>query len=113
MALDDIVFTDGDPQNFLLELPATAFSGALTDITADGGHVSPGIITELDLWQAIFEGTMTYAEAMRIMYASLANKSDGGGTATIHLRDKADTKNRITATVDASGNRTAVSVDGT
>jgi hypothetical protein len=113
VALYDIVFADGDPQNFIAELPATSYSGALTDISADGAHHAPGIVLEENLWQAIFEGTMTYAEAMRIMYATLANKSDGGGSATVHFRDKADGKNRITATVDASGNRSAVSVDGT
>ena len=29
----------------------------------------------------------------------------------INTRDQADTKNRITATVDANGNRTAVTLD--
>jgi hypothetical protein len=46
------------------------------------------------------------------MLAALAGKSAGGGTATITMRDQADTKNRISATVDASRNRTAVTIDG-
>lgn len=58
------------------------------------------------------EGALTLAQALRIILAALAGESDGGGTATIHFRDQADTKNRITATVDGDGNRTAISVDG-
>ena len=57
---------------------------------------------------AIVEGTVTMAHAMQLILAACAGKVDGGGTTTIHFRDIADTKNRITATVDASGNRSAI-----
>lgn len=112
MALGDIVFADGDVQNFLVELPASSYTGALADISADGDHQSPGEVTELNTWDEIVEGTMTARQLMRIMYAVLANKSAGGGTTTITFRDKADGKDRVTATVDTAGNRTAVTVDG-
>ena len=53
-------------------------------------------------------------EYMNVVSAVLAGKSSGGGTATIVFRDAGDTKNRISATVDADGNRTAVGTqDGT
>lgn len=61
----------------------------------------------------VIEGTLTLRQAVRIYLAALAGKSAGGGTATITFRDKADSKNRISATVDADGNRTAVTLDGT
>jgi hypothetical protein len=43
----------------------------------------------------------------------LAGKSSGGGTATIIFRDTADGTDRVTATVDADGNRTGVVLDVT
>jgi hypothetical protein len=46
--------------------------------------------------------------AIKLMLAVLTGKSSGGGTATIVFRDVNDAKNRISATVDADGNRTAV-----
>lgn len=57
------------------------------------------------------EGTLTLRQMMKLFKAALAGKSAGGGSATITFRDNADTKNRITATVDADGNRTAVTLD--
>lgn len=59
------------------------------------------------------EGSTTLRQAVRIMIAALAGKSSGGGSSTITYRDLADTKNRISATVDANRNRTAVTRDGT
>lgn len=61
---------------------------------------------------ALVEGTLTTTQVFRIMLAALAGKMDGLAGTTVHARDQADSKNRITATVDANGNRTAVAVDG-
>ncbi|NJL71360.1 MAG: hypothetical protein HC888_06970 [Candidatus Competibacteraceae bacterium] len=61
----------------------------------------------------VVEGSLTLRHVVRILLAALANKAAGGGTTNITFRDRADSKNRISATVDASGNRTAVTVDGT
>ena len=38
-------------------------------------------------------------------------KASGGDTTSIKFRDLADTKNRVTETVDANGNRTSVTLD--
>lgn len=57
------------------------------------------------------EGTITLREILRVVLSSLAGKSAGGGTGTVTFRDNGDTKNRISATVDANGNRTAVTLD--
>ncbi len=65
------------------------------------------------LTNAAIEGTQTFWGMFKIMAASLAGKSSGGGTATIIFRDVADVKPRITATADANGNRSAMTLDGT
>lgn len=60
---------------------------------------------------AIVEGTETLAELLRLLRAALVGKSNGFPTGPAHFRDRADAKNRITATVDADGNRTAITTD--
>jgi hypothetical protein len=46
--------------------------------------------------------------ALKLLLSVLTGKSSGGGTVTPVFRDLADTKDRISVTVDANGNRTAV-----
>ena len=58
------------------------------------------------------EGSLTDEEIKRIILSALGGKSSGGGTTTIKFRDLADSKDRITATVDSNGNRTEVTLDG-
>lgn len=55
----------------------------------------------------------SFREVVNVMSAALAGKSTGGGTANIKFRDLGDTKDRISATVTAVGDRTAVTNDGT
>jgi hypothetical protein len=62
---------------------------------------------------AVFEGSLTIKSGLRVFLAALAGKSAGGGTGTRTFRDAADAKDRITATIDASNNRTAITLDGT
>jgi hypothetical protein len=59
------------------------------------------------------ETSWTLRQAMRILLAALAGKLSGAATTTVAIRDVGDSKDRITATVDASGNRSAVSYDKT
>lgn len=59
------------------------------------------------------EGTLTMREMLRVILAATAGKSAGGGTATITFRNIADNKNRISATMDENGNRTAITLDAT
>lgn len=58
------------------------------------------------------EGSETYQESLRLMRAEAAGKLAVSGT-TVTIRDAADSKNRITATVDSNGQRTAVTTDVT
>lgn len=59
----------------------------------------------------VVAGTTTLRQALRGFIAALIGKADGLGTTTVHYRDIADTKNVITATVDADGNRSAITLD--
>lgn len=61
----------------------------------------------------VYEGSTTMRQFLRLATAALFGKLNGAATTTINIRDIADTKNRITATVDADGNRTAVTTDAT
>ncbi len=63
------------------------------------------------VWAYVIEGTSTAAEFMRGMAAALMGLISGAGTTTITIRDVANSKNRIVATVDENGNRTAVTRD--
>ena len=83
---------------------------ALTDFGKTGYALSAaGVDAVLD---EVVEGTTTFRQMLRIFMAVLAGKSAGGGTVTLTFRDNADGKDRITATVDSSGNRTAMTLDG-
>ena len=64
------------------------------------------------VWDHAVEGTYTAEQVMRIMSAALAGKASGLDTLNPVFRDLSDTKNRITATTDVNGNRSAVTVDG-
>jgi hypothetical protein len=60
------------------------------------------------------EAGLNLRAALRIITAALAGKVSGAGGSTITFRAaEADHKARIVATVDASGNRSAVTLDGT
>lgn len=62
---------------------------------------------------AAVEGVETLVETIRLLRSALVGKSDGFPAGPAHFRDRADTKSRITATVDADGNRTVVATDAT
>lgn len=61
----------------------------------------------------VVEGSYTLRQLMRLFASALLGQLSGAATATNTFRDLANSKNRITATVDGDGNRTAVSLDGT
>lgn len=57
------------------------------------------------------ETSFTPRQSLRLMLSALTGKLSGAATATVVIRNTPDTKNRITAAVDANGNRTAVTYD--
>ncbi len=87
----------------------TEIAAILADTGTDGVALSAGAVDAI--LDEVVEGTLTLRHILRLALATLAGKSAGGGTATITFRDNGDSKNRISATVDANGNRTAVTLD--
>jgi hypothetical protein len=58
------------------------------------------------------ETGLTLRQALRVIAAATAGKVSGGGTSTITIRNAvADGADRIVATVDSNGNRTAITYD--
>ena len=68
-------------------------------------------ITVAEIIAGVADGSYDLQEMLRIIFSACSGKSNGGGTSTVNFRDSGDTKNRITATVDANGNRTSISLD--
>jgi hypothetical protein len=75
----------------------------------DYAAAAPGYVATV--FDAVVEGSTTVRQLLRAFASALASKVSGAGTTTIVFRDIGDTKDRITATVDASGNRSAITLD--
>lgn len=57
------------------------------------------------------EGAYTFRQFLRLFAASLGGKLSGAATTTVTIRNVSDSKNVVVATVDADGNRSAVTLD--
>lgn len=65
----------------------------------------------LDRADAVETG-LTLRQALRLIAAAAAGKLSGAATTTIVIRNAvADSKDRVTATVDSDGNRSAITLD--
>ena len=64
-----------------------------------------------DILDEVVEGSHTFRQLLRGFAAALLAKASGLETTNAIYRDVDDSKNRIDATVDADGNRTAVTLD--
>lgn len=60
---------------------------------------------------AVIEGAVTLQQSLRLANAANGGKLSGAATTTVLIRDLGDTKDRVDATVDADGNRSAVTLD--
>lgn len=84
-------------------------------IAVDTATDIPALIAALNDYNPathISEGSETYQETIRLIRAVLVGKSAQSGT-TETFRDLADTKDRVTATVDEDGQRTSITTDAT
>jgi len=99
---------------------ATGFNIVTPDVagTAAGLHSTTNDkidalnnITVADILAGVIEGTITLQQSLRGLMATEFGKASGGDTTSIKFRNLADTKNRITETVDSNGNRTSVTLD--
>ena len=64
-----------------------------------------------DVLDEAVEGSRTLRQILRGYSSALLGKISGGGSSTETFRDIDDSKDRITATVDSDGNRTAITLD--
>ncbi len=104
--VDDATRIDASTLNTLSGHDPGATIASQTDITGLAN------LTLADIIAGITDGALDLQEMMRIITAFAAGLSNGGGTTTHIFRDSNDSKDRITATVDADGNRTNVVLDG-
>jgi hypothetical protein len=84
-----------------------AVGAAMTLTSGERDSVAAAL---LDLANGIETG-YTVRQALRLMASAMAGKLSGAETTTVSIRNLTDGKTRISATVDAFGNRTAVSHD--
>lgn len=92
-------------------LPAApaATGDAMTLTTGERNAVADALLDRADG----VESGESPRQTLRLVRAATVGKSDGFPNGPAHFRDRADSKNRITATVDVDGNRTAISTDAT
>jgi hypothetical protein len=90
-------------------IASTAFAAGAIDaasLSADAGlEIADAVHDE------VVDGVITHRQSIRLLNSASGAKLSGAGTATVFIRDLGDTKDRVTATVDASGNRSAVTRD--
>jgi hypothetical protein len=76
------------------------------------GRVNQKNSVAVEILASAVDGATTLAESVRLQNAVLAGKVSGAGTGTEVFTGLDGTTTRVTSTVDASGNRTAVVVNG-
>lgn len=93
---------------------ALADAGVTTTVTGriDAAISTRSTLTADQVWAYVVEGSYTALQFIRLITAALTGKLSGAATTTVTIRDASDTKARITATVDADGNRSSVTLDG-
>ena len=90
--------------NWVLVPTPPASTGAVPDVALTAAAVD-AILDE------VVEGSTTLRQLLRGFASALLSKANGLATSTANYRDLADSKNRIVATVDADGNRSAITLD--
>lgn len=86
---------------------------AVTTRLASGSYTAPPSAASIAsaVWGTTVDGVYTAIQLLRGMAAALIGKLSGAATATVTIRNPSDTKDVLTATVDADGNRSAVTKD--
>lgn len=107
----NIILAKGVGLTGLNDIPAADVWAVATRAITDKAGFSLSAAGVDDVLDEVVENTLTLRQLLRLSFSALAGKCAGGGTASIKFRDHADSKDRITATVDATGNRTAVTLN--
>lgn len=94
---------------------AVAISGSTTaadNVEANIGHLDADVSgVAAAVWAVVVDGTRTAIQLMRGFTAALLGKSSGLNVGTPTYRNIADSKDVITASSDADGNRSSVTLD--
>lgn len=109
-----LAVVQADTDNIQTRLPAALVAGKI-DASLDAAGLQTDAVNEIrdSIFAQVIEGAFSFIQYTRIMGSVLLGKLSGAATATNSFRDTSDTKNRVVATVDPVGNRTAISYDGT
>jgi hypothetical protein len=109
-----LVQQNNDKTNYVLTQPFPANFSALA-IAPTTGYVSIGPVTVTGTVQLAANGLdlvrvegVNARQALALVYCAETSKVSGAGGGAVAIRDQADTVDRITADVDASGNRLSV-----
>jgi hypothetical protein len=96
-------------------------SGTLDGSNLTGlAHMAASILSYGDLtpeglrdavWGALLESGFTAQDLLRLAAGGAAGKLSGAASTTVVIRDVSDLHDLITATVDADGNRSAITLD--
>jgi hypothetical protein len=87
-------------------------TGALSATIAPATDLTAGIFSSYLLDNEDVESGLTLRKALRLIAAATAGKVSGAAGSTVTIRNAvADGKDRIVATVDSNGNRTAITYD--
>lgn len=98
-----------DKLNAMVELIGSPGSYAFTQVALSQTAAAPTVGEIADgVWDEQVDGTTTARQSMRGQNSVLMGKVSGLDGAAGVFRDLADTKDRVSATVDEFGNRTAV-----
>lgn len=100
----------------LINGEATTVFGPMRGRARAGSVIKVNELTQDDVTGAVLESViepgLTLRQALRLLAASMAGKLTGGGSTEVTIRNAvADSKDRIVATVDSSGNRSAITYD--
>lgn len=98
------------PVSRMLTVAYTTDSDSSGNVALSTGEYNTIATAILDLSNGV-ETSLTLKQALRLMVAAAAGKVSGAATNTITFRNIGDSKNRIVATVDAHGNRSAITTD--
>lgn len=109
-------FIDTEIADIQARLPAALVGGridssigAMAANTLTASALASDAVDEI-LDDTIGDGSITVRQALRVLIAGMAGKLSGAATTTVTIRNLADSANVVQATVDASGNRSAVTV---
>ena len=94
-------------------IAAVTMVNGLAANTVTASALATDAVTEIStgVWATIMEGSRTAIQYMRGFGATLLGKASGMATTTATFRDVDDSKDRVVATVDADGNRSAITLD--